>query len=100
MQRCPVFKGFADQHEIIIVINNVVKIYLQVKNENKTPLIPVFQVIFKDQYSEIFVQKYSNIRIIFGFENCHESNTNINIRRKIFEYSNIFEYSFVHWFET
>ena len=37
-------------------------------------------MIFKDQYSEIFVQKYSNIRIIFGFENCHESNTNINIR--------------------
>ena len=32
LQRCPVFKGFMDQHEIIIVINNVVKIYLQVKN--------------------------------------------------------------------
>ena len=31
-QRCPVFKGFTNQHEIIIVINNVVKIYLQVKN--------------------------------------------------------------------
>ena len=43
------FKGFADQHEIIIVINNIVKIYLQVKKENKTPLIPVFQVIFEDQ---------------------------------------------------
>ena len=40
------------------------------------------------------IQKYSykNIRIIFGFENCHESNTDINIRGKIFEYS------FVHWF--
>ena len=55
-----VFYGFVDQHEFIIVINSVVKIYLQVKNENKTPLIPVFQVIFKDQYSEIFVQKYSS----------------------------------------
>ena len=50
-------------------------------------------MIFKDQYSEIFIQKYSNIRIIFGFENCHESNTNINIRRKIFEYSNICSYT-------
>ena len=96
MQRCPVLKGFTDQHEIIIVKNNVVKIYLQVKNENKTPLIPVFQVIFENQYSEIFIQKYSNIQIIFGFENCHESNTNINIWRKIFEYSNKFEYSFKH----
>ena len=47
-------------------------------------------MIFKDQYSEIFVQKYSNIQIIFSFENCHESNTKINIRRKIFEYIRIF----------
>ena len=54
LQRCPVFKWFTDQHEIIIVINNVVKIYLQVRNENKTPLIPVFQVIFEDQYLELF----------------------------------------------
>ena len=30
-------------------------------------------------------------------ENVHESNMNINIRKKIFEYSNIFEYSFQHW---
>ena len=37
-------------------------------------------MIFKDQYSEIFVQKYLNIWINYGFENCHESNTNINIR--------------------
>ena len=79
MRRCPVFKGFADQHEIIIVINNVVKIYLQVKNENKTPLIPVFQVVFKDQCLELIVE--------FGLENCHESNMNINIWKKIFEYS-------------
>ena len=27
---------------------------------------------------------------IFGFENCHKLNTNINIRRKIFEYIRIF----------
>ena len=84
LRRCP---GFADQNEIIIFINNVVKIYLQVKNENKPPLIPVFQLIFKYQCLEIFVQKYSNIQIILGFESCHESNTNINIRRKIFKYS-------------
>ena len=58
LQRCPVFKGFTNQHEIIIVINNFVKIYLQVKNENKTPLIPAFPVIFNDQCSEIFGQKY------------------------------------------
>ena len=51
-------------------------------------------MIFKDQYSEIFVQKNSNIRRIFGFENCHESNMNINIRRKIFEYS------FVHCYKS
>ena len=43
------------------LIDNVVKIYIQVKNENKTPLIPVFPPIFKDQCSEIFRQKYSNI---------------------------------------
>ena len=40
------------QHEFIIVINSVVKIYLRAKNENKTPLIPVLQVIFLDPYSE------------------------------------------------
>ena len=56
------FKGFADLQQNIIVINNVVKIYLQVKNENKTPLIPVFQVIFKDKCLEIFIK---NIQI-FG----------------------------------
>ena len=32
LQRCPLFKVFTDQHKIIIGINNVVKIYLQVKN--------------------------------------------------------------------
>ena len=48
----------ADQHEIIIVNDNVVKIYPQVKDENKTPLIPAFPVIFNDQCSEIFGQKY------------------------------------------
>ena len=52
-----------------------------------------FPLIFKDQYSEIFGR---NIRIIFGIQNYHESNMNINIRRKIFEYSNIFEDSFEH----
>ena len=78
-------------YEIFIVIDTVVKIYLKVKNENKTPLIPVFLLIFEDQFSEIFRQKYSNIQIIFGFQNCHELNTNINIWRKIFECSNIFE---------
>ena len=46
---------------VIIVINNVVKIYLQVKNENKTPLILVFPVIFKDQCLEKFGHKYLNI---------------------------------------
>ena len=56
-------------------------------------------MIFENQYSEIFIQKYSNIRIMFGFENCHELNTNNNIRWKIFEYLNIFEYSFIHWLE-
>ena len=50
-------------------------------------------MIFKDQCSEIFVQK---IQIIIGFENCHESNMNINIWRKIFKYLNIFEYLFEH----
>ena len=53
-------KWFADQHEIIIVIDNVVKIYLQVKNQNKKPFISVFPVIFKDQCLEIFRQKYLN----------------------------------------
>ena len=59
-------------YEIFIVIDNVVKIYLKVKDENKTPLIPAFLLIFfEDQFSEIFRQKYSNIQIIFGFENCY-----------------------------
>ena len=34
----------------------VEKISYQVKNENKTSLIPAFPLIFKDQYSEIFGQ--------------------------------------------
>ena len=44
----------ADQLEIIIVFENVVKKYVQVKNEYKTSLIPVFPLIFKDQCLEIF----------------------------------------------
>ena len=73
----------------------VEKVSFQVKNEKETSLNPAFPLIFKDQYSEIFGQ---NIRIIFCIQNYHESNMNINIRRKIFEYLNIFEYSFEHWF--
>ena len=72
------------------IINNVVKIYLQVKTENKTPLIPVFQVILKYQCSEIFVQKYSNNiwlsklpRIKYEYQYSEE-----NIR--IFEHIRIF----------
>ena len=56
--------------------------------KNKTSLIPAFLLIFKDQYS--------NTRIIFGIQNDHKLNMNINIWRKIFEYSNVFEYSFKH----
>ena len=37
-----------------IVIDKVFKIYLQVKNENKTPIIPAFPLIFEEQCSEIF----------------------------------------------
>ena len=44
---------------VIIIIDNVVKIHLQVKNENKT-LIPVFPLIFKEQCLEIFGSKFSN----------------------------------------
>ena len=40
------FERFADKHGIIIVIDHVVKIFLQVKKEKKTPLIPAFPVIF------------------------------------------------------
>ena len=42
-------------------------------------LIPAFQVTFKDQSLEIFGQNYLNIRIIFGFQNCHKLNAIINI---------------------
>ena len=59
-------------------------------------LIPAFQVTFKDQSLEIFGQNYLNIRIIFGFQNYHKLNTNINICWKLFEYSNIFKYSLEH----
>ena len=37
-----------DQNKIIIVLNNVVELSFQVKNENKNSLIPAFPVIFKD----------------------------------------------------
>ena len=91
------FWQLADQHEIIMFIDQVVKIYLQVKNENKTSSIAVFSVIFKGQCSDIFGQKYFNIQIILCFQNSHKSDTNINNQRKIFKYLNIFKYSFIHW---
>ena len=75
----------------IIVINNVVKIYLQVKNENKTPFIPVFQVIFKDQCSEIFVQKFEKKlpRIEHEYQYSEE---NIQIYPNIRSYIGVFLY--------
>ena len=63
----------------------------QVKNENKTSLILAL-------FGSIRT-KYLNFQTIFGFQNFHVSNMNINIWRKIFEYSNIFKYLFVHWTE-
>ena len=78
---------------IIIVINSVVKIYLQVKNENKTPLIPVFQVIFKFQNSEIFVQKYSNNIWLWKLPRIEYEYQYLEEIIQIFKYIRIFVYS-------
>ena len=50
----------------------VEKVSFQVKNENKTSLIPVFPLIFKDQYMEIFGQSIQ----IFEYYSALKNTTN------------------------
>ena len=66
-------------------------VVIQFKNENKTPLIPVFQVIFKDQCSEIFVQKFEKKlpQIEHEYQYLEE---NIQIYPNIHSYIGVFLY--------
>ena len=40
--------------------------------KKKTPLILVFPATLKTNVPKFFGQKYSNIQIIFSFQNCNE----------------------------
>ena len=81
LQKCPVFHGFVDQHEFIIVINSVVKIYLQVKNENKRYLKTKTQKNICTKISEylnnIRLRKLQRIKYEY-----HYSDENIWILKK------------------